>query len=79
MPGAHKIGAAISGPRIAGGKKYGHEAFSDSPKGPKIEKIQDRLPGLMFSSETEHFKRATHQIPIFVGILKVRIESFKRD
>ena len=29
MPGAHKIGGAISGPRIAGGKDYGHEDFSD--------------------------------------------------
>ena len=29
FPGAHKIGAAISGPRIAGGNFYGHEDFSD--------------------------------------------------
>ena len=27
MTGAHKIGAAISGPRICGRKNYGHEAF----------------------------------------------------
>ena len=26
---AHKIGAAILGPRIAGAKFYGREAFSD--------------------------------------------------
>ena len=28
FPGAHKIGAAISGPRKAGKKFYGHENFS---------------------------------------------------
>ena len=28
MPGAHKIGAAISGPRITA-ENYGHEAFSE--------------------------------------------------
>ena len=27
--GAHKIGAAISGPRIVGKQFYGHEDFSD--------------------------------------------------
>ena len=27
MPGAHKIGAAISGPRIAGGKIMGMRIF----------------------------------------------------
>ena len=37
------------------------------PKGPKIEKIKDRPPGLKFSIEIEIFKRATHQTPIFVG------------
>ena len=37
------------------------------PKGPKIEKIQDRPPGLNFSSEIENFKRATCQTLIFVG------------
>ena len=35
------------------------------PKGPKIEKIQDRAPGLKFSIEIENFKRATQQTPIF--------------
>ena len=30
FPGAHKIGAAISGPRIARKKFYGHEDFSDN-------------------------------------------------
>ena len=34
---------------------------------PKIEKIQDRRPGLKFSSEIENIKRATQQTPIFVG------------
>ena len=29
MPGVHKIGAAISGPRIAGKQKYKHEAFAE--------------------------------------------------
>ena len=29
FPGVHKIGAAISGPRIAGKNFYGHEDFSD--------------------------------------------------
>ena len=41
------------------------------PKGPKIEKIQDRPPGLKFSIEIENFKRATQQTPILWGILKV--------
>ena len=36
-----------------------------SPKGPKIEKIQDRPPGLKFSIEIESFKRATNQKPCF--------------
>ena len=29
FPGAHQIGAAISGPRVAGKTLHGHEAFSD--------------------------------------------------
>ena len=29
VPGAHKIGAAISAPGIAGENFYGHEAFAD--------------------------------------------------
>ena len=37
-----------------------------TPKGPKIEKIQDRPPGLKFSSEIENLKRAAHQTPNFV-------------
>ena len=37
------------------------------PKGPKIEKIQDRPPGLKFSIEIEIFKRTTQQTPIFSG------------
>ena len=37
------------------------------PKGPKIEKIQDRPPGLKISSGIEIFKRATRQTPIFCG------------
>ena len=31
-PGAHKIGAAISGPSIANKTFYGHEDFSESIK-----------------------------------------------
>ena len=38
-----------------------------NPKGPKIQKIQDRPPGLKFSSEIENFKRTAHQTPIFFG------------
>ena len=37
------------------------------PKGPKIENIQDRPPGLKISSEIENFKRTAHETPIFVG------------
>ena len=48
------------------------------PKGPKIEKIQDRPPGLKFSSEIEIFKRATRQTPIFCGeFWRSGIENFK--
>ena len=36
------------------------------PRGPKIEKIQDRPPGLKILIEIENFKRAAHQTPIFV-------------
>ena len=50
------------------------------PKGPKIEKIQDRPPGLKFSIEIENFNPDTQQTPIFLGgNLKVRIENFNRD
>ena len=56
------------------------------PKGPKIEKIQDRPPGLKFSIEIENFKRATQQTPIFCGEFwrsglkfSIEIEIFKRD
>ena len=34
-----------------------------SPQGPEIEKIQDRPPGLKFSSEIENFKRAVLKTP----------------
>ena len=36
-------------------------------KGPKIEKIQDRPPGLKFSIEIEKFNLDTQQTPIFCG------------
>ena len=32
IPGAHKTGAAISGPRIAGKTLYGHEVFFSEPR-----------------------------------------------
>ena len=42
IPGAHKIGAAVSGPRIAGKNFYGHEAFSDrGRKYPPEKSIQN--------------------------------------
>ena len=54
------------------------------PKGPKIEKIQDRPPGLKFSIEIEIFKRAARQTPIFVGnsegpglIFSIEIDFFQ--
>ena len=56
------------------------------PKGPKIEKIQDRPPGLKFSIEIEIFRRAARQTPIFVGNsegpglkLSIEIDFFNRD
>ena len=46
------------------------------PKGPKIEKFQDRPPGLKFSSEIENFKQAAHQTPIFgVEFRRLKISS----
>ena len=44
MPGAHKIGAAISGPQNYGRKFYGHHAFSDlnSKKNTKETKHQGK-------------------------------------
>ena len=57
-----------------------------NPKGPKIEKIQERPPGLKFSIEIEIFKRATHQTPFFAGNsegpglkMSSEIEIFNRD
>ena len=44
------------------------------PKFSKDWKFQDRPLGLKFPSEIENFKRAAHQ-----GLLKVKIEIFKRD
>ena len=37
------------------------------PKGPKIEKIQDRPPGLKFSIEIENFNLDPQQTPIICG------------
>ena len=52
----------------------------DPLRAQRLTKIQDRPPGLKFSSEIEKFKLATHQTPIFWrGILEVEIENFKRD
>ena len=44
-----------------------HPGQSQNPKGPKIEKIQDRPPGLKFSIEIENFNLDTQQAPIFCG------------
>ena len=46
MPGAHKIGAAISGPRIAGGKIMDTRSFLIylGVKGPQNPKTQIRSP-----------------------------------
>ena len=41
-------------------------AALNNPKGAKIEKFQDFPTGLEFSSEIEHFKRATKPL-IFMG------------
>ena len=56
------------------------------PKGPKIEKIQDRPLGLKFTIEIENFKRSTQQTPIFCGDFwrsglkfSIEIEKFNRD
>ena len=56
---------------------------SENPAG-SLEAIQDRPPGLKFSGEIEHFKRATHLSLHFLwGILGIEIsskfESFNRD
>ena len=42
-------------------------SFLSFPKGPRIEKIQDRPPGLKFSIEIENFNLDTQQTPIFCG------------
>ena len=47
--------------------KSTHVVKNGVPKGPKTEKIQDRPPGLKFSSKIEHFKHATSQTQIFGG------------
>ena len=42
FPGAHKIGAAISGPRIADKTFYGHEDFSDCST--IAQRLRNRCP-----------------------------------
>ena len=59
------------------------------PEGPNLEKIQDRPPGLRISSEIENEWHVQARLkissepptkPLFLwGILKVKIEHFKRD
>ena len=50
------------------------------PKGPKIEKIQDRPPGLKVSIEIENFNLDPQQTPIFCGeFWGSGIEIFNRD
>ena len=48
-------------PFLHRGKTHWHLSpdVASSPKGPKIEKLQDRPPGLKFSIEIEIFKQAT--------------------
>ena len=61
-----------------GGDKV--QAVSTQPQGPKMEKIQDRPPGLKISSGIETFKWATRQTPIFCGeFWRSGIEIFDRD
>ena len=67
-------------------RQFATNVTTISLRGPKIEKIQDRPPGLKFPIEIEIFKRATHQTPIFVGNsegpglkLSSGIEIFNRD
>ena len=61
FPGAHKIGAAVSGPRIAGQKYYGHEDFSDKFLGPApLQKcVEDfcciNLEGIFLDDFSGHF------------------------
>ena len=45
FPGAHKIGAAISRPRIAGRKFYGHEDFSESGVARRLLPNSSGVPG----------------------------------
>ena len=47
------------------GEVYRDSFFEVVVAGPKIDKIQDRPPGLKlkFSSDIENFKRAAHQAP----------------
>ena len=56
------------------------ESLVTYPKGPKIEIIQDRPPGLKFTSEIEIFKRVAHQTPIYCWEFgSSEIENVKRD
>ena len=48
-------------------KDRGAPESARDPKGPKIEKIQDRPPGLKFSISIENFNLDTQQTPIFCG------------
>ena len=45
----------------------GEQKAPENPKGPKIEKIQDRPPGLKFSIEIEDFNLDPQQTPIICG------------
>ena len=46
---------------------WGGDPKRKNPKGPKIEKIQDRPPGLKFSIEIENFNPDPQQPLLFVG------------
>ena len=56
------------------------EGVPKDPKGPKIDKFQDRPPGLKFSSEIEYVSSEQPTKPLFLlGLPKVKIEIFNRD
>ena len=75
-----KLGEFALGTQIVQAERNSLSFPPLSSESPKIEKTQDRPPGLDFSSETENFKRAAHQTPIFVGEFgSSEIDIFKRD
>ena len=66
MPGAHKIGAAVSGPRIAGGKVTDMRFFSFLKEG--NQKCEKRLPKRDRKREKGYQKwpKKVSRLPLFV-------------